>query len=64
MNFYLQYVVTYYSEEKKSSHPKWALKHKKPGTELHYIRGRYYLYEYKTVYEKEKKRAKKYLADF
>jgi len=43
----------------KKEHPKWALKHKKPGTELRLIKGKYYLYEYKTVYDKEKKRPKK-----
>ena len=42
---------------KKSPHPEWALAHKKPGTELRKIKGRYYLYDYKTVYDKEKKRA-------
>lgn len=40
-------------------HPQWALMHKKPGTELRHINGRYYLYEYKTVYDAAKKRAKK-----
>ncbi|MFO7657688.1 MAG: transposase [Bacteroidales bacterium] len=43
----------------KSPHPLWALSHKKQGTELRYIRGRYYLYEYKTVYDKVKKRPRK-----
>lgn len=43
----------------KTSHPEWALKHRRPGTELRKIRGRYYLYEYKTVYDKQKKRPKK-----
>ncbi len=44
---------------KKSPHPQWVLVHKKKGTELRLIRGRYYLYEYKTVYNKLKKRPKK-----
>lgn len=30
---------------KKAEHPQWALDHKRPGTELRCIRGRYYLYE-------------------
>ena len=29
----------------KNKHPEWALKHKKPGTELRLLKGRYYLYE-------------------
>jgi transposase len=43
----------------KTTHPQWALAHKKPGTELRLIKGRYYLYGYKTVYDKEKKRPRK-----
>ena len=42
-----------------SNHPEWALAHKKPGTELRLIRGNYYLYAYKTVYDKEKKGPRK-----
>jgi len=42
-----------------TSHPPWALRHKKPGTELRLINGRYYLYEYKTVYNAVKKRPRK-----
>lgn len=45
--------------DKKSNHPQWALKHKKKGTELRNIRGRYYLYEVTSKYDKEKKRARK-----
>jgi transposase len=41
------------------SHPQWALKHKKSGAELRLINGKYYLYEYKTVYDKVKKGPKK-----
>ena len=40
-------------------HPHWATIHKRPGTELRLIRGKYYLYEYRTVYDKENKRPKK-----
>ena len=43
----------------KSVHPEWATKHRKQGTELRLIRGNYYLYEYKTIYDKEKKRPRK-----
>lgn len=42
-----------------SPHPDWALAHRKPGTELRLIKGRYYLYGYKTVYDPVKKRPKK-----
>jgi hypothetical protein len=42
-----------------SNHPKWATKHKRKCTELREIRGRYYLYEVSSKYDKEKKRAKK-----
>ena len=43
----------------KSTHPLWALKYKKSGTELRHINGKYYLYEYKTVYDKLKKGPRK-----
>ncbi|MBU1623149.1 MAG: transposase [Nanoarchaeota archaeon] len=42
-----------------SPHPDWALKFRKPGTELRLIKGKYYLYEYKTIYDKLLKRPKK-----
>lgn len=41
------------------AHPEWALKQKKPGTELRYIRGNYYLYGVSSKWNKEKKRAQK-----
>lgn len=40
-------------------HPDWALKQKRPGTELRYIRGIYYLYGVSSKWNKEKKRAQK-----
>lgn len=40
-------------------HPKWALKHKRKGTELRLIRGTYYLYEVSSRWNPEKKRAQK-----
>jgi transposase len=43
----------------KQIHPQWALDHKRPGTELRLIRGKYYLYEYKTVYDKQRQGPKK-----
>jgi len=42
-----------------AQHPEWALKYKKKGTELRCIRGKYYLYECSSVYDPEKKRARK-----
>lgn len=45
--------------ESKIKHPDWALIHKRPGTELKLINGRYYLYGVKSVYDKATKRSKK-----
>ena len=42
-----------------TKHPAWALAHRKPGTELRLLRGKYYLYAYTSVYSKEKKKAQK-----
>jgi hypothetical protein len=42
-----------------SPHPEWALKHKQPKTELRHINGYYYLYAVTSVYDKEKRRARK-----
>lgn len=44
---------------KTSPHPEWATKFRKPGTELRCIKNRYYLYEYKTVYDSATKSPKK-----
>ena len=41
------------------AHPEWALKFKQKGTELRCIRGKYYLYKVSSVWDKEKKRARK-----
>lgn len=41
------------------AHPEWVTKHKKKGTCITCVKGRYYLYEYSTVWSPEKKRAKK-----
>jgi len=40
-------------------HPEWALKHKIKGTELRLIKGKYYLYQVSSVWDKTKKRAQK-----
>ncbi len=45
--------------KKKIIHPDWALAHKKAGTELKLINGRYYLYGVKSIYDKTLKRSKK-----
>jgi transposase len=39
--------------------PEWVLKYKRPGTELRCIRGKYYLYEAYSKWDKAKKRARK-----
>ena len=45
--------------KKKANHPQWALAQKRPGTELRCIRGKYYLYECSSFYDKEKKRTRR-----
>lgn len=45
--------------EAKQKHPDWAMAHKKPGTELKCINGRYYLYGVKSVYDKKLKWSRK-----
>jgi len=47
------------SKSASAPHPQWALKHKQAGTELRLINGRYYLYEYKTIYDPLKKKPRK-----
>ena len=44
---------------KKSPHPDWVIKHRKPGTEIRLIRGHYYIYEVSSYYDKEKKKGRK-----
>lgn len=45
--------------KKISKHPNWATKHRKPGTELKLIGGKYYLYGVKSVYDKKTQKSKK-----
>ncbi len=40
-------------------HPEWATKHKRKGTELRFLHGKYYLYEVTSKWDREKKRSKK-----
>jgi Transposase DDE domain len=42
-----------------STHPDWALRYKRPGTELKRIKNRYYLYEITSKWDKIKKRSQK-----
>lgn len=44
---------------KPSPHPEWAVKFRRPGTELRCINGRYCLYECRCVYDKATKRNRK-----
>ena len=44
---------------KPSPHPDWAVKFRRPGTELRCINGRYCLYECRCIYDKETKRHRK-----
>ena len=41
------------------AHPEWAVKYRRPGTELRCIHGTYCLYECTCVYDKTKKRGVK-----
>src|ERR1017187_10251489 len=43
----------------KFSHPQWALQHRKPGTELRNINGRYYLYSVSSRYDPVLKKSRK-----
>lgn len=45
--------------KKTANHPQWALDQKKPGTELRCIRGKYYLYECSSFYDKKLKKTRK-----
>lgn len=47
------------SKGKNSVHPAWATKHRKSGTELRLISGKYYLYAVSSKYDAVLKRAKK-----
>lgn len=41
------------------AHPEWALSHKRKGTELRFIKGKYYLYEVSSKWDKERKVTRK-----
>lgn len=42
---------------KKSPYPFWVRKHRKPGTQVRRINGKYYLYKITSLWDKKKKRA-------
>lgn len=44
---------------KTATHPIWATQHRKPGTELRFINGKYYLYGVSSKYDPTIKRSKK-----
>ena len=44
---------------KTSPHPDWATKFRKPGTELRFIRNKYYLYAVSSIYDPITKKGKK-----
>ena len=46
-------------KKRKIQHPEWAVRCRRPGTELRYIRGHYYLYEVSCYYDKVKKKPRK-----
>ena len=43
----------------QSPYPEWVLKFRKPGTEIRRKDGKFYVYKVSSVYDKEKKRARK-----
>jgi len=45
--------------EQKSSYPEWVTKHKRKGAGVYCIRGKYYLYEISSTWDKDKGRARK-----
>jgi len=46
-------------EKKTSNFPDWVNRHRKPGTEIRRFGNRYYLYEAKGFYDKERKKSRK-----
>lgn len=47
-----------------SPYPEWVVKHRKPGTEIRRKDGKFYVYKVSSVYDKEKKRARKITGAF
>ncbi len=46
------------------THPDWVLEHRRKGTEVRKIGDNFYLYKVTSVWDKEKKRAKKITEKF
>lgn len=59
LRVYNLHVTFFFEKGKRMKHPEWATKHKVKGTELRYIRGKYYLYKITSRWDKEKKVTKK-----
>lgn len=49
---------------KKHRYPDWVLKYKKKGTAVTVVKGRYYLYKVKSLYNPQKKRAQKITEEY
>lgn len=47
-----------------SPYPDWVLKHRKPGTEIRRSGVRFYVYKVSSIYDKEKKRARKITGEY
>lgn len=45
--------------KRKSPYPKWVDKHRKPGTEIRRIGGRFYIYEVSAYYDPKRKKGRK-----
>ena len=51
-------------EKKASNFPDWVNRHKKPGTEIRKFGNRYYIYEAKGFYDKERKKSRKKTGEY
>ncbi len=59
--FLFLFALRNYVIKMKTNHiyPSWALEHRKPATELRFIKNQYYLYEVKSFYDSDKKKTRK-----
>ena len=48
----------------QSEYPEWVMSHKRLGTEIRLIRGKYYVYQCSSYYDKESKRTRKKTGDY
>jgi transposase len=51
-------------EQKTSNYPDWVNRHKKPGTEIRKFGNRYYVYQVKGFYDKERKKSRKKTGEY